>query len=101
MPTIWPGDGERSRHNYARFPVRAWFEYHCEESETSADARLWHHTHEQVTVLRQLTVRESDFEMYEILFQDGTHGHVMSDELMCSRLRFCRPDYPKRGMEGM
>lgn len=95
---IWPASGERTQHRYT-YPTIQWFEYHCLEAEDSADAALWHRTHQRVTVLRPLALRESDYEMYEIRFADGYVGHVMADELMRSRKQFCRPDYIAKAKE--
>ena len=76
---------------------RRWFEYHCWESESSGDAELWHHTHQQVTVLRKLRVpEECDAEvspMYRVRFSDGLEYDVCDDELMPSPKYFNRPDY--------
>jgi hypothetical protein len=90
---IFPASGERQKHRYT-FPARAWFEYHCWESEDSADAELWRRTHQRITVLRMLSPNESDYEMYEVRFADGYKGHVFADELMHTRKNFERPDYP-------
>lgn len=89
---IFPADGEKQRHHY-KFPARAWFEYHCWESEQSADAKLWHHTHQRCTVLRMHTPAESDYEDYEVVFADGFVGTACADELMYDRAGFYRPDY--------
>lgn len=91
---IFPASGERQQHRYT-FPARAWFEYHCWESEDSADAELWRHTHERVIVLRMLSPDESDYEMYEVRFADGYKGHVFADELTHTRKNFERPAYPR------
>jgi hypothetical protein len=78
---------------------RRWFEYHCYEGEDSSDAELWHHTHQQVQVIRKYKVPdECDREvapMYLIRFADGFEGDVFSDELVKSPSDFIRPDYIK------
>lgn len=90
---IFPGIGLPQQHHYKKFPTRAWFEYHCWESEESADAELWHHTHQQVEILRILTPDESDYEMYEVRFADGFTAHADWDELYNTKKKFWRPDY--------
>lgn len=81
---------------------RRWFEYHCYEGEDSDDAELWHHTHQQVVVLRRLTEPhdctdyECDYEnapMYHIRFEDGFEYDVFGNELLHSPEEFERPDY--------
>ena len=91
---IFPGDGQPQIHHY-KFPSKAWFEYHCWESEQSSDAKLWHHTHQKVEVLRLLDPNESDYEMYEVKFSDGLLAHVFADELMNNQSKFTRKDYVK------
>ena len=89
---------------------QAWFEYHCFESDASCDAELWHHSHQQVTVVRQLGPDEVDEgegtiderlelgmpRMYEIRFEDGFSGHVTEDELSDSKADWERPDPPAK-----
>ena len=77
----WPGSGEPSLHHYTRYPLTRVFIYRCWESPHSADAYLWRRTKQRVTVLRQLKPAESDFEIYEVAFQDGILAHVFADEL--------------------
>lgn len=62
---------------------RRWFEYHCYEGEDSADAKLWHHTHQQVTVLAK--IGEPPLyacRMYRVKFTDGLEYDVNDDELL-------------------
>ncbi|KKL68725.1 hypothetical protein LCGC14_2122130 [marine sediment metagenome] len=77
---------------------KKWFEYHCLESEKSTDAILWHHTHQEVTVLNKIPPSESDLEMYMVRFKDGLEYSVFADELVNSVKDFYRPDYktPKK-----
>lgn len=77
---------------------RRYFEYHCYEGEDSSDAELWHHTHQQVAVLRKLrNIEEVDEvdcgRMYEVRFPDGFKYNVCDDELMESPVDYYRPDY--------
>ena len=77
---------------------RRYFEYHCYEGEDSSDAELWHHTHQQVEVLRKLKnieeVDEADCSrMYEVKFPDGFTYNVCDDELVKSPQDYYRPDY--------
>ncbi len=75
---------------------RRWFEYHCYEGEDSADAILWHHTHQQVIVLRKITdsIEEAEVgKMYRAKFSDGFEYDVCDDELVKSPTDFERPDY--------
>ncbi len=74
---------------------RRWFEYHCYEGEDSSDAELWHHTHQQVTVLNKITdidEREGG-KMYRVRFADGLQYDVCDDELVATAKNFYRPDY--------
>ena len=77
---------------------RRYFEYHCYEGEDSSDAELWHHTHQQVEVIRKLRnieeVDEADYgRMYEVKFPDGLIYNVCDDELVKSPTDYYRPDY--------
>ena len=79
---------------------RRLFEYHCYEGEDSADAELWHHTHQKVIVLRKLKnieeIDEADTgRMYKVRFQDGFEAHVTDDELVRDHLEFYMPDYKR------
>ena len=77
---------------------RRWFEYHCLESEKSADAELWHRTHQLVTVIAKSW---DDGEIdpgspnrgYTVEFSDGFVGDAFNDELVASPKDFYRPDY--------
>lgn len=89
---IFPGDGAKQQHHYKKFPIKVWFEYHCWEDERSSHAELWHHTHQQCLVLRMLSPSESDYEMYRVRFTDGFEEDAFADELMRSKLNFCRRD---------
>jgi len=74
---------------------RRWFEYHCYEGEDSSDAELWHHTHQQVTILNKITnIDEADVgRMYRVRFNNGFEYDVCDDELVSSPSEFERPDY--------
>ncbi len=77
---------------------RRFFEYHCYEGEDSSDAKLWHHTHQQVTILRKLkNIEEVDEvdagRMYQVRFADGLEYNVCDDELVSSPKDYARPDY--------
>lgn len=74
---------------------RRWFEYHCEESETSCDAKLWRHTHQKVEVLyKEDDVDEGDVgRIYMVRFADGYEYDVFDDELVKNPTDFYRPDY--------
>ncbi len=79
---------------------RRWFEYHCYEGEDSCDAELWHHTHQQVIVLRKLKngVENDEVEcgrMYWVRFADGFEYDVCDDELLHSPKEFTRPNYKR------
>lgn len=82
---------------------RRWFEYHCYEGEDSSDAELWHHTHQQVEVIKRLEDTEvigdtSTIPMYRVRFPDGFEYDIFDDELVASPKDFYRPDYKtKRG----
>ena len=72
------------------------FEYHCYEGEDSADAKLWHHTHQPCAVLRQLTNQEAEESiMYSVRFSDGFERDVFDDELVDSVAEYYRPDYDR------
>jgi hypothetical protein len=70
-----------------------WFEYHCYEGEDSADAELWHHTHQKVEVGER--VEGCDVPVYHVVFADGFEGDVFNDELVGDPSEFYRPDYKK------
>lgn len=93
--------------------TRAWFEYHCFESDESSDADLWHRSHQGVTVVRHdptdhdcvraeaptMAIRGTEYAMpcmYIIRFIDGHEAGVFEDELMTDRADFFRPDPPPR-----
>ncbi len=70
--------------------TRRWFEYHCYESDASADAVLWKRTHSRVTVLRAIL---DDNLLYRVRFADGFEGDVFADELSATKAGWNRPDY--------
>lgn len=74
---------------------RRLFEYHCYEGEDSSDAKLWHHTHQEVRVMSKLDDTETP--MYKVKFNDGFTYEVFNDELLKSPSEYYRPDYVKGG----
>lgn len=73
---------------------RRHFEYHCYEGEDSSDAKLWHHTHQEVAVLSRVSdISPEVGRMYRVRFADGFEGDVFDDELVSGPDRFYRPDY--------
>ena len=89
-----------------RVGLKYWFEYHCYEGHDSADANLWYHSHQPVTVL-SMEERGSGRDekergenghpaAYKVRFQDGLIGAVVEDELCLSKDEFFRPDPPKQ-----
>jgi len=85
---------------------KAHFEYHCYEGHDSADAELWYHSHQVVTVLRPEVVsphptflirRETgETDSYIVCFEDGLEYAVREDELRTSPAYFYRPAPPPR-----
>lgn len=74
-----------------------WFEYHCYEGEDSGDAELWHRTHQQATILGEVSADPEIGKMYRVRFADGFAGDVFADELVDTPSEFHRPDYtPKK-----
>jgi hypothetical protein len=86
---------------------RAWFEYRCLESDDSADAALWHRSHQQVTVTGPLDTDPAAAGMtaderaeaglpgtYPVLFADGHTGSAWEDELLAGPACYQRPDPP-------
>jgi len=81
-----------------------WFEYHCNEADSSADADLWYHSHQQCKVLEmQETGDGKDLEergyngacaAYKVQFADGFTHTATEDELLTDRKEFDRPDPP-------
>lgn len=95
--------------------MELWFEYHCNESPSSADAEAWYHSHQKVTVIECETPelasdRDADtFEkrsnnaeglMYKVRFRDGLVWTVFEDELLESPNEFEREDPPKKPIRG-
>jgi hypothetical protein len=87
---------------------KAWFEYHCFESDDSADAPAWRHSHQQVTVLEEVEKEARDegldavarqkegwFSVYKVRFEDGLEWDVFEDELLTNPRFFNRPDPPR------
>jgi len=74
---------------------RRLFEYHCYEGEDSADAELWHRTHQPVTILARLNKGSKYLEerMYRVRFADGFEHDVFDDELVATTADYYRPDY--------
>ena len=80
-----------------------YFEYHCNESEDSAHAELWHHTHQQVTVLGvddpgyggtpEERAEEGQPRVYFIRFDDGYEHSAFEDELVDSEEDYYMEDY--------
>ena len=89
---------------------RPYFEYHCYEGHDSADAQLWYHSHQQVTVLRRNVEDETANGVegytfversesgapanYTVRFDDGVEGCVMEDELLTGPEHYTRPNAP-------
>jgi predicted nucleotidyltransferase len=81
-----------------------WFEYHCDESDTSEDADLWYHSHQQCEIIKLvdegvgLTQEErlesGSLMIYSVRFKDGFEGEAFEDEIMESRNSFYRPNPP-------
>ncbi len=83
---------------------RRFFEYHCYEGEDSADAELWHHTHQLIMILNKLTqgVEEKEVgKMYRVRFKDGFEYDACNDELLKSPIEYYRPDYNKGVENGL
>ena len=84
---------------------RAWFEYHCWESDESADAEIWYRSHQMVTIITlnehdagDMIRAERDKEglpyTYRVGFDDGTEWDVWEDELSETVDEWYRPDPP-------
>lgn len=76
---------------------RVFFEYHCFQSEHSADARLWHHTRQYATVIDVLHYPRVDRDndpTYEVKFADGHIDEAQVDEVS----RHPVPNPVKRGV---
>lgn len=84
---------------------RYWFEYHCFESEQSADADIWYHSHQEIEVLGLAqtdvlyTTKRERLEnacplVYNALFGDEFKCDVFEDEILNSKDEFERPDPP-------
>lgn len=83
----------------------AWFEYHCLESDDSADAALWHRSHQQVMVLGRAADEDLGGTLleraeagcpnaYRIRFGDGHEGTALEDELLTGPEHYERPGPP-------
>jgi len=76
---------------------RIFFEYHCWQSEHSADARLWHHTRQYAAVIGVLHYPRVDRDndpTYEVKFADGHIDEAQVDEVSLHPL----PNPIKRGV---
>lgn len=87
----------------------AWFEYHCNESLDSTDARAWLRSHQRVTIVGRDPSRDDAWEgssiderieegcqkVYRVRFVDGLEWDAFEDELMSDCADFERPDPPK------
>ena len=84
---------------------RAWYEYHCLESDDSADAALWHRSHQQITVLGrgadedlggtfQERAEAGCPNVYQVRFADGYEGTAFEDELLTGPEHYERPAPP-------
>ena len=81
-----------------------WFEYHCEESHQSADAKLWYHSHQRCKVLSRIEPGGGRDEVergeaghcaiYRVRFQDAQEFDACEDELLDSPTDYCRPHPP-------
>ncbi len=86
---------------------RYWFEYHCNESYTSADAPAWLRSHERVLAVsicepgigcNYLTRSENGApRVFRARWADGFEWDIFEDELLDDPTEFCRPDPPKLG----
>lgn len=96
--TCLTGDAREARKHIFRRGERVFFEYHCEQSDASCDARLWHHTRQWATVQKTLRAPlDVDYEidpMYVLRFEDGFVGQAMNDEVGAEP----RPEPEKRGV---
>ncbi len=73
---------------------KKFFEYHCYQGHDSADAKLWYHSHQPVTVLALIYSGAADTEteraeigdpnVYSVQFPDGFIGDAFEDELLAS-----------------
>jgi len=87
--------GERTMADKRLAHGRRLFEYHCYEGEDSADAELWHHTHQSVEVLAKLEGGGYEIRMYRVHFVDGLEWDVFDDELVSSSAQYERADYTR------
>ena len=95
--------------NYWRKGELAYFEYHCDQSESSCDYPLYQHSHQIVKVLkisemgygRTLMERGENCmaRVYRIRFSDGLEWDAFEDELLTSpryyQKRFAPPEEPE------
>lgn len=88
---------------------RVWFEYHCNESHDSADAKIWYHSHQQCVVLSLedagggATFAKRGYlghpAVFKVRFDDGFEWDAFEDELTYDKSDFCRPDPPAPRVE--
>jgi hypothetical protein len=83
------------RVNGIKIGERYWFEYHCNESPSSAHAQWWYRSHRPVVILRQAETDPGEPLVFTVKFEDGFEGDVFEDELLKSPDEFERPDPPK------
>lgn len=82
-----------------------WFEYHCDESPSSADYQMYLHSHQKCKVIEIVELGGGDTSLergdngeprvYKVKFEDGYEWVAFEDEIMDSPDEFERPDPPK------
>lgn len=80
------------------------FEYHCNESDSSSDAHLWYRSHQKVKVLGVVyegeggtleeRIEQGHPAVFKVQFEDGYEDDVFEDEILESEKDYCRPDPP-------
>jgi hypothetical protein len=81
-----------------------WFEYHCFESDSSADAKLWHHSHQKIKIIAMTEAgygkdenercENTQVAVFKVRFADGYEDEACEDEILESKKEFQRPDPP-------
>jgi len=98
------GEGLDKQTYHVKIGGTYWFEYRCYESDSSSDAVLWYHSHQQCKILKMIErgcgkdIEDRGYNgqpaVYKIQFSDGAVFDATEDEILDDRSEFTRPHPP-------